>query len=56
MMENQENRKQFVTETLCKKGKMETLKILVSRNVKEGESKVEGINNASRITNEVMNV
>ena len=54
-MENQKNRKESVTETMYGKGKMETLTTLVSRNVKEGESEVDGINSACRIVNEVMN-
>ena len=55
-MENHENRKEFVTETLHGKGNMETLTMLVPCNVKEGKSEVVGINNACRIMNEVMNV
>ena len=34
---------------------MEMLTILISMKVKDGESEVEGLNNAHRLTNEVVN-
>ena len=55
-MENQENRTEFVYETSHRKGKMETLTMLASRNIKKEESEVDGINNVHRIINEMMNV
>ena len=54
-MENQENRTEFENETLHRKGKTETITMLVSRNIKEGESEVNGINNTHRIINEIIN-
>ena len=55
-MGNCDDQKEFANETMCEKGEMETLTMIMSRNVKEGESEVVGINNACRITNEVMSV
>ena len=55
-MENSDNQNEFVNEIINKKRETETKTMIISRNVKEGESEVVGVNNTSRITNEVMNV
>ena len=54
-MENQGNSLEFVNGTLHRKEKTATITMLVSRNTQEGENKLEGINNAHRSINEIMN-
>ena len=45
-----------MNEILHRKGKTEKIIMSVSRIIKEEENEVDGINNACRIINEIMNV
>ena len=54
-MENSDNQNEHVNEAINEKGETEIRTMIMSRNVKEGENEVVGVNNAHRITNEAMN-
>ena len=55
-MENSDNPNEHGNEGINKKVEMEIRTMLMSRNVKEGESEVVVVNDVHRMMNEVMNV